>query len=226
MAHSLILGMTESGKTTLSKRLARYYFGMGFAVIVLDPMNDPGWKPELKDPSDLELKYQIRKRFYQTDDPEKFLSVFWNARQAMVFIDEAGDAVGKYDVAMQQTATKGRHWGHCVHFLSQRGAQLSPTVRDQCGHLFLFTTSLRDSKIHSDEWNRPELLEAPQLKQGEYFHVTRYGVLERGSLFGESSNVRTNSDNRGNGSDNLGAEPAQAVSEGIGSGTDPGPTSD
>lgn len=225
MAHSLILGMTESGKTTLGKRLAHHYFRMGFCVIVLDPMSDPGFKVEQTDSTDLELKYQLRKRFFQTDDPDKFLNVFWSARQAMVFIDEAGDAVGKYDVAMQQTATKGRHWGHSVHFMSQRGAQLSPTVRDQCGHLFLFTTSLRDSKIHSDEWNKPELLEASQLKQGEFFHVTRYGVLERGSLFGESQNDRT-FDNSGRDRSNDSGSVASAENAPIASDTLPNSNSE
>lgn len=166
MAHSLILGMTESGKTTLAKRLAANYKARGIGVLVLDPMGDPEWNAD-----------------FQTNDVEEFLSVFWDSRKCAVFIDEAGEAVGQFDKVMHRTATKGRHWGHSCHYLSQRGAQIARTVRDQCSHLFLFTTALDDSKIHANEWNKPELRGANALQQGHYFHATRFGNLDRGQLF-------------------------------------------
>lgn len=166
VAHSLILGMTESGKTTLAKQLAAQYHARGIGVIVLDPMNDPEWQAD-----------------YRTDDPAEFLAVVWKSKRCAVFIDEAGEAVGAFDTVMQRTATKGRHWGHSMHYLSQRGVQIARTVRDQCSHLFLFTTSLDDSKIHANEWNKPILREANTLPRGHYFHVTRFDVSERGQLF-------------------------------------------
>ena len=166
MPHSLILGMTESGKTTLAKSLAKHYKANGVGVLVLDPMADPDWECDFK-----------------TADADEFLDTFWNSRSCAVFIDEAGDAVGRFDTVMQRTATKGRHWGHNCHYITQRGAQLATTVRDQCSHLFLFTSSLNDSKIHSNEWNQPEILEARNLAKGNYFHATRFGQLERGALF-------------------------------------------
>jgi len=169
MAHSLILGMTESGKTTLAKKLAHIYREKDIAIIVLDMMNDPEW------PSGPGT--------YKTHDPDIFLEVFWKSKSCAVFIDESGDAIGRYNTAMNQTATKGRHWGHQCHYITQRGAQLATTVRDQCSHLFLFTSSLNDSKIHADEWNQPELRTACNLPQGEFFHVTRFGALHREKLF-------------------------------------------
>ena len=166
MAHSLILGMTESGKTTLAKRLANAYRSRGFKIIVLDPLSDPEWCAD-----------------FRTDDVEQFLNTFWNSRKCMAFIDEAGESVGTYDKVMIKTATKGRHWGHSVHFISQRGTQVARTVRDQCSHLFLFTTAMQDSKIHANEWNNPTLTQANLLQKGEYFHATRFGKLEKGELF-------------------------------------------
>lgn len=166
MAHSLIFGMTESGKTSLAKKLAAHYQSKGIGVLVLDPMGDPEW------PAD-----------YKTANADEFLDTFWNSRRCAVFIDEAGDSVGRFNTVMQRTATKGRHWGHACHYITQRGAQLATTVRDQCSHLFLFTSSLNDSKIHADEWNQQELKTANSLKQGHYFHATRFGTLERGKLF-------------------------------------------
>ena len=172
MAHCLILGMTESGKTTLAKRLARGYQARGIRTIVLDPLADPEWQAD-----------------FQTADADEFLRVFWASQSCAVFIDEAGEAVGRYNAVMSSTATRGRHWGHAVHFVSQRGVQIAMTVRDQCSHLFLFTTALKDAQVHANEWNRPELETANRLAQGNYFHCTRFGVLNRGSLFGAPQHV-------------------------------------
>lgn len=166
MAHILILGMTLSGKTTLAKKLAPVYRARGIKVGVLDPLGDPEWEAD-----------------FRTTDPDDFLRAFWASRQCAWFVDESGDAVGKYDEAMIKTATRGRHWGHRMHYITQRGAQLSRTVRDQCSSLFLFTTSLDDSKIHANEWNKPQIKSAHTLRQGEYFHTDRFSALQRGKLF-------------------------------------------
>ncbi len=157
--------MTESGKTTLAKQLAQTYKRNNVGVIVLDPLNTQ-WECD-----------------FQTTDPDEFLNVYWNSRQCMAFIDESGDAVGKFDTAMIRTATRGRHWGHSNHYITQRGAMLARTVRDQCSHLFLFNTALEDCKVHSKEWNKTELLDAAKLPQGQYFHTTRFGDLTTSKVF-------------------------------------------
>lgn len=166
MAHVLILGMTLSGKTSLAKQIAALYQKSGVKVGVLDPLCDPAWHAD-----------------YQTSDPEAFLHAFWKSKQCAWFIDESGDAVGKYDDAMIRTATRGRHWGHRVHYLTQRGAQLARTVRDQCTQLFLFNTSLKDAKLHAEEWNKEELAQAHTLEQGEYFSTGRFSPLTRAKLW-------------------------------------------
>jgi len=162
MAHGLILGMTESGKTTLAKKLARDFKASGIGVIVLDPMHDPNWVCDFK-----------------TDNQEKFLDVLWRSKSCAVFIDEAGEAVGRYAELMHRTATKGRHWGHRCFYIAQRITQIAPLVRDQCSHLFLFNSSLGDSKIHANEWNHKELEQAFTLRQGEYFYCTRYSPVRK-----------------------------------------------
>ena len=158
--------MTESGKTTLAKQLARIYRSQKLGVIVLDPMNDPEWDAD-----------------YKSDNNEEFLSVVKNSESCHVFVDEAGDAIGRYDVVMQQLATKFRHFGHSCYFITQRGAQLSATIRAQCRHLFLFTSAADDCKTLAREYNQPELLTANNLPQGHYFHAARFAQLQRGQLW-------------------------------------------
>lgn len=166
MAHSLVLGMTESGKTSLAKRIAADLHAKGEPVIVLDPLNDPEWKCG-----------------FRSSDSDEFLRVFWASRQCFAFIDEGADVVGRYDDAMRQTATRGRHWGHSCFYISQRGASINTTVRAQCRRLFLFCSASEDCKILAREFNRPELLEATNFPQGHYFYVQRFGPCVRGKLW-------------------------------------------
>jgi len=168
MAHILILGSTQSGKTTHAKKLIQDYKAKGIKTIVYDKLTaDPSWQAD-----------------FVTDDRDEFLSTFWSSQQCMVFIDEAGDAIeGMHDTKMRETATKGRHWGHLVHYISQRATMIPKTIRDQCTHLFLFTSSLADAKIHADEWNSEELKNASTLKQGEYYHTTRFDPVTKHKLF-------------------------------------------
>lgn len=158
MAHSLILGMTESGKTTLAKALTHQFHKQGIGVLLLDPMNDPGYAAH-----------------YRTADPSAFLDVLWANQSCMCFVDESADMVGRFDTTMQQTATKGRHFGHSCFYISQRGAQLSATVRAQCRHLYLFTSAKDDCKTLANEFNKPELLNANSLPQGHFYDVSRFG---------------------------------------------------
>lgn len=166
MAHALILGMTESGKTTLAKKLAQMYKANNLGILVYDPLSDPAWQCDFK-----------------TSDVDEFLQTFWDSRSCAAFIDEAGDCAGQHDKIMQKTATRGRHWGHRCHYISQRGTMINRTIRDQCSHLFLFGTALEDCKVHAKEWNRPELMDAAKFSQGDFFHVTRFGELSRDNIF-------------------------------------------
>ena len=166
MAHVLILGQTESGKTSLAKKLAAVYKEQGIGVLVLDPIGDPSW------PAD-----------FRTSDPDEFLQVYWSSKKCAVFIDEAGESVGRFDMAMQKTATRGRHWGHKNHYLSQRGTMINRTVRDQCSTIFLFNTALEDCKVHARDWNQPELLNASKLPQGHYLTCGRYKPIKQGKVF-------------------------------------------
>lgn len=162
MPHVLIVGITESGKTTLAKRLCAKYKARGVKTIVLDPLGDPGWHADLQTPS-----------------PEDFLSVVKASRSCAVFVDESGEMIGRYNDEMFWLATRGRHYGHNCHFITQRAAQLNPTVRNQCTQAFIFCVSLSDAKTLADEYNKQEIRQANTLAQFECFHVTRFSPVKR-----------------------------------------------
>ena len=166
MAHCLISGMTESGKTTLAKSMAARYSAANKNIIVLDPMLDPAWQAD-----------------FITDDPDEFLKVFWSNTGCMAFIDEAGESAGHYDKAMIKTATRGRHWGHVCHYLSQRPALLSKTIRGQCKRLYLFNVELDDCKTLHKEFNDELLLTAKDLPQGQFLAGGRFEKFKHHKLF-------------------------------------------
>ena len=166
MAHVLISGTTESGKSTLARQLAAIYSQQDIGVIVIDPINDPRWGAD-----------------FQTTDQAAFLQTAKNSWHCALFVDEGGEVIGRYNDSMFWCATQARHRRHRSHFIVQRPALISPTVRTQCTRLVLFASARSDAKILAEEWNCDELLDAPNLQRGEFFDVSRFGKVERGRVF-------------------------------------------
>ena len=150
--------MTSSGKTTLAKQLAVMARARGRRVIVLDPTYEE-WQAD-----------------FQTADNEEFLEVFWHPEwiSCDVFIDESADAIGQFDKTMFGIATKGRKNGHNCFFISQRAAQLNPTVRGQCERLFLFKIGTKDANVMAEDWVEPELANAFLLPRGTCYYSDVY----------------------------------------------------
>lgn len=168
--HTLIVGVGEAGKTIVGMRLAELHRKQGFNVIVLTSL----WE---KWPSD-----------YQTTEEADFIDTFWSSRNCVVFIDEGAETVGHYNSSMKLTATKGRHWGHSCYYLVQRPTLIDPTVRGMCSQLFCFAQGQDDAESLAKEWVQPDLVQATQLRRGEYFRCLRFGpdgarFIERGSLW-------------------------------------------
>lgn len=172
MGHYAIVGMTESGKSTLARKCAVELNKMGVHVIVFDPLGDPKWF-ECLDPS----------TSFITDNEKEFLKVYWSSKNCAVFFDEAGDYATNHNKEMIKTATKGRHWGHSNFYIAQRGNLLARTIRDQCATLYMFTSSKDDAKIYSTEFNDSELLNVPDLPQGTYYSCGRFKKASKHILF-------------------------------------------
>jgi len=169
MAHSLILGMTQSGKTTLARRMVKDYSRKGISCLILDPLKDPAWK-----------KAGAR---YVTDDGEHFLTVVLRSQSCAIFVDESGEAIGRYARDLKALATRSRHYGHNAHFLSQRAVDVDKTVRDQCANLFCFRVSKKDAETLANEYGYEELLGCSVLDQGEFIACGRFKKPQRLRLF-------------------------------------------
>src|SRR5665213_1647154 len=158
MAHCLVTGMTGSGKTTWARKKAHSLQRQEIHCIVLDPFQRQSWNAGAS---------------YITNNEADFLEAIWNNRQCAIFIDEAGETVGKYNDLINSVAAKSRNFGHKCFFIMQRPKQISVTIRCQCSELVIFRSSLSDTKDLADEFVEPEINKAHDLKLGEFIYVRK-----------------------------------------------------
>lgn len=162
--HSAIIGMTESGKTTLAKRMAHEYRRRGFGVLVLDPWKSPDW------PAD-----------FVTADLGAFLRKAHASRRCALFVEEVGGFGRRPEFAW--LFTQARHWGHATHYLSQYHSQVPPIVRSNCARLFLFRVSASSAKEWADDFAQPAIATlAASLAQFHFVSASRYAVPQVGVL--------------------------------------------
>lgn len=143
----------------MAKQLAKEFRLNNYKVLVLDPLSDPDWEVDFK-----------------TKDKDEFLDMVKRSKSCILFIDESGQEIGRYNDEMFFLATQARHWGHISFFISQRAQALNKTVRDQCSNLYAFRLSLSDSVILSDQFAQPELKNIVSLPQ---YHFYKTGTFEK-----------------------------------------------
>lgn len=164
MPHTLILGMTETGKTTLAKSMVNAYRAQGTRCGVLDPMGTE-WGAD-----------------FQTTDIEEFKYIYLNNSSMALFIDEAG-LQGKYNDIMITTACSGRHRGHNMHYIAQSLTMLHPHLRGNCRYLAIFQIKKGDCKVLHDEYPYDSIREAWKLPQGHYYWLSRFGGVQKRRIF-------------------------------------------
>jgi hypothetical protein len=165
--HTLILGQTRTGKTTVAMDLAKAYAQARRPVVVLTV---PGLNGQPKD-SD---RWRKTGAALVTTDKAKFLAVLRSPKTwgVMVMVDEANQTVGWHDSEMEALATDGSSNGLTCHFIAQRGATFNLTVREQCTRLLMFRQGAGDARRLFESFAHPDLLNGPQLQNGEFYRCT------------------------------------------------------
>jgi hypothetical protein len=174
MPHSLIIGTTQSGKSTLAKLMAERWVRAGHEVGVLDPLGDE-WPAT-----------------WATTDSEYFLHLAKRRKRCFLIVDESGVAVGLHNQTMSWLTTTGRHLGHACYFLAQRGVQLPLTLRENCVGGFFFALGPKDAKLMAETWNCPELAEhaGRQFPRGQFKWVRRFAEIRSGRIDFDSQTLR------------------------------------
>jgi GTPase SAR1 family protein len=165
--HNIVVGQTESGKSTLVKRLIKAIKAeTGMQSVVLDPLHDPTFDAD-----------------WQTSNAQNFLKCVFDSKNLVVVVDEAGETIGHYEKEMFKLATRGRHCGHICFFIAQRAKLIHPTVRNNCGAAYIFNQSFDDCKMLSNDFNDAKIIEAANFVEGEYFYKRRMRDIKKFKLF-------------------------------------------
>lgn len=170
--HTLICGVTMSGKTTLAHKFAHELAAQGQTIIVYDPVMTPtaagSW------PSNALL----------FDDENQFFDylVKDEVNKAHVFIDESGDVFNLSKPWNFWLLTRGRHFGFSVFLIAQRPKMLAPTVRNQCGRAYVFRLAKDDLKEIGADFGFSDLQKI-NLDKGDFL------LLNSGSAHYQKGNV-------------------------------------
>ena len=152
MSHSLILGVTGSGKTTLAKHIAKR-----LKRVIVFATYKSDWQC-----------------FHFTDNVSELVSIVETNKRLNIFIDEAGESLKRNDKEFQFLATRTRHFGHNVFFITQRANQLTPNIRTNCESLYCFKQSFNDASVLAQEFADETIMKVTELPKF-YFYEKPFG---------------------------------------------------
>jgi hypothetical protein len=174
---TLYTGTTESGKTTLARYISRMIDGEKFDVIVRDPVEftatkGGGWNENAT---------------IYNDDDEFFARIERNIaenRPAYIYIDEAADLFSLSTPENFWLATRGRHYGLDVSFITQRPKLIAPSVRAQCNKIYMFRLARQDAReVLADCGHDVDLMDSP-LDRGDFLALeTATSKFTRSNVF-------------------------------------------
>ena len=176
MAHTLICGVTETGKTTLAHKIARDLLAQKNPphIIVYDPVHSKTVAGDW--PEDIDF----------FDNREKFLNWLRHAEKRpegyAIFIDEADLLFSHSQPENSWILTKGRHLGFNVYIITQRPKMVMPSCRSQCSRAFVFRLSRDDLKNIGDDFAHE--IKGIDLDQGDFLCLySGTSRLERDNIF-------------------------------------------
>jgi energy-coupling factor transporter ATP-binding protein EcfA2 len=159
--HTLTIGPTGSGKTTLWKLKAQALMDRGVPVLLHDPLNND---------------YPCH---YKAKTPQALMERAKTLNHAHIIIDESGAAIGRNAEELQWFTTMARNYGHSTHLICQRAQQIDKTMRLQTERAFVFRVHSTDAKTVAEEFTRDEALAASTLDRYYFLQVDKFGGVKR-----------------------------------------------
>jgi len=159
--HTLFVGVTQSGKTTLARHHARLLANAGYDLAVYDPVQTAtaggDWPREAKVFTDQTafLEYLFAAR----GEPD---------RPIFVFVDESADIFGHANGDNNLIPRRVRHQNVYLRLISQRPKMLPPNVRTQCAHCYMFRLSRDDGRMICADFGHGDEIFSKPLDTGDY----------------------------------------------------------
>lgn len=164
-----IFGPSESGKSTLAKKISQEIFARERRFsIVLSPndTNITDWqKPHI--------------RFFR--DKEKFLQFADSTNGCVVIVDDASTTIARDDECSNLFTTM-RHRNHKLLVIGHAATNLLPQMREQLQRIFLFLQTEDSIKKWEVIFPGQDLMPATRLQQYEFLTVANYKPLLKSKL--------------------------------------------
>jgi ABC-type transporter Mla maintaining outer membrane lipid asymmetry ATPase subunit MlaF len=167
--HSLIIGASRTGKSTLAKILGRKAIEIPRKVLVCDQFASPDWR-------------QMGAELYT--DPTRYLDAVQapENRSSFLVCDEAGTAATA-DKRLTILTTTARHFGHTSIIIAHKHTQLPTVLRGNCDRLILFATDQKTFDGICEEFASVHDEQIPRVKRwGNFVVIERFGKLRVGQI--------------------------------------------
>jgi DNA helicase HerA-like ATPase len=170
MPHTLIIGKTGSGKTTLAKKIVEKAHKRGVNKLILDPTPARHeWPHDDKD--------------FITNDPDEFLQVVFANTRCLGIVDEAGSMIGRFGKEKNNLATMSRHYGHSMIFITQDVKSIDNIVREQMQDIIVFRVGKKRADELAEDFADDDLKQASTLQKGEFLIKQDFRPVIRDKVF-------------------------------------------
>ncbi len=156
--HSLIIGVTNSGKSTLAKKISQIFFSKGINVFIFDPYASSNWSSQSRD--------------FKFSKPDNFIGKINQLKRGVLIIDEAPLLFDDYKNEMNGLMMRGRQQGLKIFLLAQRYKNLPPNSRGNANLVYAFSQSPEDTKLIKLDY--PKCPDLASFQQGEYVALTTF----------------------------------------------------
>src|SRR5271154_1746255 len=163
MPHTLILGTTESGKTSLARNMEAAWVNAGRESLVYDPFC---WENEWKTHCPIMVEMDL------------YLEAARKRTNHLLVVDESSD-LDRYDKEHTWLTTQARHHGHQTILCVQQAELVAPAVRMNCQICCLFWMPPQVRKEIGDSFGHPEIIEQPAPEKGEFYRLRRFEKLQK-----------------------------------------------
>ena len=161
-----IFGASESGKTTLAKKIAYHLFKTeNRKTLVLDCIAKSYWGEHA-------TVYADEKIFW--------VEIF-KQRGALVIVDDASVTINR-DNELNGVFTTLRHQGHKLVVIGHSAGNLLPQMREQLQRIFLFLQNRDSVEKWTTVFPMQDLSAATSLQQYEFLTVANYMPVQRFKL--------------------------------------------
>jgi hypothetical protein len=161
-----IFGASESGKTTLAKKISFHFFQVDKRpTLVLDCIAKSFWGAHATVFTNEELFWQeIFKR-----------------RDSLVIVDDASVTINR-DNELNGVFTTLRHQGHKLIVIGHSAGNLLPQMREQLQRIFLFLQNKDSVEKWSTVFPMQDLSSATTLQQYEFITTANYQPVQKFKL--------------------------------------------